>query len=85
MCILVVVELSAQLLILLTDVSGVYDRPPSDPHAELIDVFDRGTTNFKIGIYFYYLYYTKCSSMYTRIHHMYISHAQQALICYCVC
>ena len=55
MYVLVVVELSAQLLILLTDVSGVYDRPPSDPHAELIDVFDRGTTNFKIGMYLYYI------------------------------
>ena len=45
------------MLILLTDVSGVYDRPPSDPHAELIDVFDRGTTNFKIGMYLYYSIY----------------------------
>ncbi|KAJ1390082.1 hypothetical protein B484DRAFT_409117, partial [Ochromonadaceae sp. CCMP2298] len=28
---LVAVETRAQLLILLTDVAGVYDRPPSDP------------------------------------------------------
>lgn len=45
---LVAVEMSAQLLILLTDVKGVYDRPPSDPEAQIIDVF-REETTFKAG------------------------------------
>ena len=40
--------MSAQLLILLTDVSGVYDRPPSEKEAKLINVFHR-STDFKIG------------------------------------
>lgn len=48
---LVSIEMSAQLLILLTDVHGVYDRPPNDPQARLIDVFSR-TTDFKVGKYF---------------------------------
>jgi delta-1-pyrroline-5-carboxylate synthetase len=47
---LVSIEMSAQLLILLTDVKGVFDRPPSDPNAQLIDIFNRETTDFKIGI-----------------------------------
>lgn len=45
---LVSIEMSAQLLILLTDVRGVFDRPPSDPHSQLIDVFSR-TTAFQAG------------------------------------
>jgi delta-1-pyrroline-5-carboxylate synthetase len=45
---LVAVEMSAQLLVLLTDVNGVYDRPPNDPQAKLIDVFDTAT-EFKVG------------------------------------
>lgn len=45
---LVAVEMSAQLLILLTDVKGVYDRPPTDPEAKIIDVF-RESTGFKEG------------------------------------
>lgn len=45
---LVAVEMSAQLLILLTDVQGVYDRPPSDPDAQIIDIF-REETTFKAG------------------------------------
>lgn len=45
---LVSIEMSAQLLILLTDVRGVYDRPPSDPAAQLIDLFDSGV-GFKVG------------------------------------
>lgn len=45
---LVSIEMSAQILILLTDVDGVYDRPPSDPNAKLIDVF-RKATDFKVG------------------------------------
>jgi delta-1-pyrroline-5-carboxylate synthetase len=40
--------MSAQLLILLTDVNGVYDRPPSDPSAKLIDIFVN-STEFKVG------------------------------------
>jgi len=46
---MVAVEMSAQLLILLTDVNGVYDRPPSDPSAKLINVFTRQNSNFKVG------------------------------------
>ena len=46
---LVSIEMSAQLLILLTDVKGVYDRPPSDPDSKLIDVFNCDHTTFKIG------------------------------------
>lgn len=46
---MVAVEMSAQLLILLTDVNGVYDRPPSDPSAKLINVFTRQSANFKVG------------------------------------
>jgi len=45
---MVSVEMSAQLLILLTDVAGVYDRPPSDPDATLIDIFCK-SSEFKIG------------------------------------
>lgn len=37
---LVSIEMNANLLILLTDVQGVYDRPPTDPSAQLIDVYD---------------------------------------------
>jgi len=46
---LVAIEMSAQLLILLTDVKGVYDRPPNEPGAQLIDVFDCSQTTFKVG------------------------------------
>ena len=46
---LVAIEMSAQLLILLTDVKGVYDRPPSEPGAQLIDIFDCSQTTFKVG------------------------------------
>ncbi len=45
---MVSVEMSAQLLILLTDVAGVYDRPPNDPDATLIDIFSK-SSEFKIG------------------------------------
>ena len=45
---LVSIEMSAQLLILLTDVRGVYDRPPSDPGSQLIDVFD-ASVGFQVG------------------------------------
>lgn len=45
---MVSIELSAQLLILLTDVKGVYDRCPTDPKAKLIDVFN-DDTGFKVG------------------------------------
>lgn len=45
---MVSVEMSAQLLILLTDVAGVYDRPPNDPDATLIDIFSK-SSDFKIG------------------------------------
>lgn len=45
---LVAVEMSAQLLILLTDVKGVYDRPPSEPGSKVIDIFNEETA-FKVG------------------------------------
>jgi len=45
---LVSIEMSAQLLILLTDVPGVYDRPPNEPGAELIDIFTVNSS-FKVG------------------------------------
>lgn len=34
---LVAIKLDADLLILLTDVEGLYDRPPADPEARLLD------------------------------------------------
>ena len=37
---LVAIEMSADLLILLTDVDGVFDRPPSEEGAQVIDIFD---------------------------------------------
>ena len=33
-------ELDAEVLILLTDVAGLYDRPPSDPGAKIIDTYN---------------------------------------------
>jgi delta-1-pyrroline-5-carboxylate synthetase len=45
---LVAVETNAQLLVLLTDVAGVYDSPPTEPGAQIIDVF-RESTGFKVG------------------------------------
>ena len=41
-------EMAAQLLILLTDVSGVYDRPPSEAGAKIIDVFSEHSS-FQAG------------------------------------
>lgn len=45
---LVSIELNAHLLILLTDVHGVYNLPPSDPEAKLIDIYDY-SMDVKIG------------------------------------
>eukprot|EP01032_Pedospumella_encystans_P019640 gene19640-22333_t len=45
---LVAVETNAQLLVLLTDVAGVYDRPPSEDGAQIIDIFTE-KTGFKAG------------------------------------
>ena len=45
---LVAIETSAQLLVLLTDVAGVYDRPPNEPGAKVIDIFTEAT-GFKVG------------------------------------
>jgi delta-1-pyrroline-5-carboxylate synthetase len=45
---LVAIEVNAQLLILLTDVKGVYDRPPTDPESKLIDIFNCEKTTFKV-------------------------------------
>ena len=46
---LVAIEMSAQLLILLTDVKGVYDRPPKESGAKLIDIFNCNETTFEVG------------------------------------
>ena len=45
---MVSVEMSAQLLVLLTDVKGLYDRPPSEVGAKIIDVF-QDKTGFVVG------------------------------------
>lgn len=45
---LVSIEMSAQLLILLTDVKGVYDRPPTESNAQIIDIYDE-KKGFKVG------------------------------------
>eukprot|EP01032_Pedospumella_encystans_P021650 gene21650-24549_t len=45
---MVSVEMNAHLLILLTDVAGVFDRPPSETGAKLIDIFGK-STGFKVG------------------------------------
>ena len=45
---IVSVEMGAQLLILLTDVKGVYDRPPSEKGAVVIDVYNE-KVGFKVG------------------------------------
>jgi delta-1-pyrroline-5-carboxylate synthetase len=42
--------MNAHLLILLTDVKGVYDRPPTDQDAVIVDVFtENSSDNIKIG------------------------------------
>ena len=41
---LISIETKAQLTLLLTDVSGVYDRPPTEVGASMIDVFHRSKT-----------------------------------------
>jgi hypothetical protein len=45
---LISIEMKAHLTILLTDVPGVFDRPPREPGAKLIDVYTRKQT-FKEG------------------------------------
>ena len=40
--------MKAELLILLTDVHGVYDRPPNEKDAMIIDIF-RESTAFEVG------------------------------------
>ena len=45
---LISVETEAELLVLLTDVCGVYDRPPTVEGAKIIDLFDTSTT-FEVG------------------------------------
>ncbi len=41
---LISVETEAQLLVLLTDVRGVYDRSPNEEGAQIIDTFDSSTS-----------------------------------------
>jgi delta-1-pyrroline-5-carboxylate synthetase len=45
---LVAIEMNAQLLILLTDVDGVYDRPPTEPGAKIIDLYSE-EVGFQVG------------------------------------
>jgi delta-1-pyrroline-5-carboxylate synthetase len=41
--------MGAQVLVLLTDVEGLYDAPPSSPGAKLISTYHADRSNFKIG------------------------------------
>ena len=45
---LIAIEMNANLLILLTDVKGVYDRPPTDADAKVIDLYDTNV-GFMVG------------------------------------
>lgn len=45
---LIAIEMNANLLILLTDVKGVYDRPPTDADAKIIDLYD-ANVGFTVG------------------------------------
>jgi delta-1-pyrroline-5-carboxylate synthetase len=47
---LVAIEMNAHLLVLLTDVAGVYDRPPCEEGAQLIDVFENNKTSNDVKI-----------------------------------
>ena len=40
---IVAAQLNAEVLLLLTDVEGLYDRPPSEPGATVIDTFSKDT------------------------------------------
>ncbi|TYZ68705.1 hypothetical protein PybrP1_005396 [[Pythium] brassicae (nom. inval.)] len=42
-------EISADLLLLLTDVEGLYNKPPSQPGARIIPVFHTNNASFEIG------------------------------------
>ena len=68
---MVAVETDAHVLILLTDVEGVYDRPPTEPDASLIDIFT-AETGFKEGTYIYHhfldIYPIKFTTYSCRIH-----------------
>ena len=46
---LVAGEISADLLILLTDVDGLYNKPPSEPGARIISIFRPKANDFQIG------------------------------------
>lgn len=46
---LVGAEIEADLLLLLTDVEGLYNKPPSQPGAKIIPVFRLETSQFEIG------------------------------------
>jgi delta-1-pyrroline-5-carboxylate synthetase len=46
---LVASQLNADLLILLTDVEGLYDRPPTEPAARLIETFPKGDLTLQFG------------------------------------
>jgi delta-1-pyrroline-5-carboxylate synthetase len=42
-------EIQADLLLLLTDVEGLYDKPPSEPGAKVISIFRPDASDFQIG------------------------------------
>lgn len=46
---LVAGEIGADLLLLLTDVEGLYNKPPTQPGAKIIPVFHLESANFEIG------------------------------------
>ena len=39
----------AEVLLLLTDVDGVFDQPPSNPGARLLDIYVEDSTEVEIG------------------------------------
>ena len=46
---LVAAQMNADVLVLLTDVDGLYDRPPSEPAAQLITTFPAGEASIQFG------------------------------------
>ena len=65
---MVAVETDAHVLILLTDVEGVYDRPPTEPDASLIDIFrDRLQRR--------YIYISSFSTYIHKVYHIFMSYS----------
>lgn len=49
MTLLLPFALGAEVLMLLTDVEGVYDRPPSDPGAKMLTLYRQDSSEVEIG------------------------------------